>query len=551
MRSVAGKLALAAPGLLAFLFLLGPALKFDASLLDPELVVPFARSAAIGFLSAVLSGVLGVALGWILMSRRYRPGTAAWLIAPFCLGSAAWGVLFYPVVHLLPGIEDRSTLSVYSVLIAINVMQYAPLIGFISYHSFSQVTDNSDHVRSALQLNSREAIRLIYWPGCRSVLLFTCVIVYCAAASESDRALIYFDPSPGTGTQLFPHALGSLYQRLNSLGIGPEAVISNAMIGILASAALIVGLVLGSEHLLRLVLLGTAGAFGMSHPHAENSAVARDGQRRWPLITFAAVLLGSFLWSRSVGDGLVANALIFVSLAALIISAAYIAYSCLIRIYCGDFWKSPSSPRMRAKGLRAIIRKPQPRTTFISTLVAVRIIPSIVIYYIVLLNAVSLERSSDAVRGSVWILAHLVYNAAIILPFLMILMESVAKQELDFLKSSGMKMRNLIHLSFLSRFRRDLVLTFVFSFVLVWNGDAINQALSSTFTSANSKVVDMLIGRNHDVPRVIELVIPAVISAVLAVLLVARSSVTMLERRRGAGPRGSRAVTSARQRAVG
>jgi hypothetical protein len=488
------------PLIAAAIFVLPPFLAFDPTLIDPTILRPMVRSAIVGAGATLLSGVIGVLLGWILFRFRISERAGAWLLLPFCLGSAAWAVLFLPVVRELPGIEVRDPVMVLMALIVVSALQYGPLLGFVVHQTLSRTHDARYETIASSQMNGVEMCSLVFWPELRPFFLFVAAVIFCAAFSEHEKGLLFFRASEGTDSSLVPQALLNIYRRLSNVQeFALQTTISTSVVVVTgATAALLATLGIGWIMWARfLVALG----FFSSGPAL--LVVSRDAKGGLIAVAIGIVIVVfSACYSAWVGDGLVMLAFVPVAVAAASATFIYAIFMFSLRLSDAPLWDSRDGGR---------------RWMFVLTLMLIRLVPGIILFFIVLTVTIGAEHEGAIVLWLSWFTAHLINNAVVIVPFMLLMLLQVRRSELEFMRASGISLLETSRLSLLQRFWKDLFIVYVFVFVLIWNGDAVNHAMSTVFTSVNAEMVTKLVGRNFEPACVVELMAPTVGLALIAV----------------------------------
>jgi hypothetical protein len=205
----------------------------------------------------------------------------------------------------------------------------------------------------------------------------------------------------------------------------------------------------------------------------------------------------------------VIQAVLPVAVAAAISTALYAVFMFALRLSDAPLWSKRDDKR---------------RWLFVLTLMLGRLVPSIMLFFIVLSITIGAEHQGVSVLWASWLAAHLINNAVVIIPFMLLLLLRVRNAELEFLRAGNVSLADRVQVSLFERFWRDLLVVYIFVFVLIWNGDAANQAMSTVFRSVNAEMVTKLVGRNSGVARVLELLAPTIALAAMAVGALASSS---------------------------
>lgn len=520
MRGFWGTALCIAPVAAAAVFVVPPFFSFDPAAVDLSIVRPAVRSAIVGAGTTLLSGVVGAFLGWVLFRFHVPERVGAWLLVPFCMGSAAWAVLFLPVVRNLPGIEGRDPAMVLGALILVGALQYGPLLGFVVHQALSRTHGARYEIIASSQATGAEACRLVYWPDVRPFFLFVAAVIFCATFSEHEKGLLFFRASEGTDSSLVPQALLNIYRRFSNVQeFALRTTISTSLIVIAVGVVTLLA-TLGVGWLIWARLLTVLGFIsGLPRARQALGGVAVGGMLAAGLGAFG--LLAAIVYSVTLSDGLVLLATLPVAAAAAVSTLIYTLFMFALRLSDAPLWEQRDDGR---------------RWFFVMTLMLARLIPGIMLFFIVLTATIGAEHQGVLVLWFFWFTAHLINNAVVIIPFMLLMLMQVKSTELEFFRASNADIIETSRLSLLERFWKDIFVIYVFVFVLIWNGDAANHAMSTVFRSANAEMVTKLVGRSFDLTRVAELFVPTTALALLAVGLLVGSGVRNMSLRPAHAP---------------
>jgi hypothetical protein len=297
-----------------------------------------------------------------------------------------------------------------------------------------------------------------------------------------------------------------IYRRLSNIpGLAISTVISTVLFIILVAGLALTFTIIVGDYVWGKILGAVGAATRIPSELAEGTIPGWNVGSVTAGIA-AISLAASIVHSALAGDGIVLGAFMPVFCATLLASSLYTAFMFALRLSDAPVWD---------------LREERNRWYFISTLLVVRLIPSALLFYIILSITIRAEQEAVAVRWGAWFLCHFLYHAAVILPFMLLMLLRVRRSELECLRASCVGAAGIWHISLFKRFWKDIVIIFVFVFVMIWNGDAANSAMSSVFQSVNIEIVNKLHGRSMDMSRVLELLIPTFSLAFLAVGLLA------------------------------
>jgi hypothetical protein len=490
---------------LAFIFFVFPFIhRFQLTAIEWTIYKPVLRTAILASSTTLLSLVFGVVIGWLLFCYRVSRAGSAWLLLPFCLGGATWAILFLPVISRLPGVANRETWSVLTVLVSINVLQCAPLIAFVSFQSFFKTNAERHIIVACSQMTAPEAAELVFWPDLARFALFVGAVVFCSTFGEYEKSMLYFRASSGTESSLTSHAVQDVYRRLQAASHGEalEHVFSTSAAIVTFSAAVMVMTIALSMPVCRAALRLSAHNPQLPRPSFDDGQSSTTAAHRWVAKGSCAVFILSCIWSATASDGLVIRDIVAVFFASLFATTIYTAYAFWFRLSDSRLWNAEET---------------NARWMFAGGLLLIRLIPGTLLFYLIVSWTVSVESGISFVRWLGWFSAHLLYNATVILPFLVLMLLRVPNNELDLLRASSVSNWDVSVVSLFERFYRQLLVIFLFVFVLIWNGDAANSAMSSVFQSANLEILTQLHGRQYNLLRCVELALPTVTFAILAV----------------------------------
>ncbi|MDJ0921502.1 MAG: hypothetical protein QNI84_10255 [Henriciella sp.] len=432
-----------------------------------------------------------------------------WFVFPFCLGSAAWALLFAQLPDALPGFTNRQPMVVFGYYVFVQVLQYAPLIAFVAVQSFKRTAEAQTTAVMSTRMNNREAVRYAFWPKFRLFCYFVCAIVFCVSFSDHGQASLLFRPSNGTDSQLMSHQMSQVYANWHGRPDVALSMVSSATLVVTGLALLsLIGSIFLFSHVWRWFFLAIAGNSLDTTAMLKTDLTSAE-KTFWSLAALISgtLALGVFVFSFLTQDLLVLKAIFTVGVAACFLTAVYAGYAFVLRYKTRSFWKSTQD---------------QSRWSYIALLLIVRIIPGTAMFYSILSFTIGFEQSSWVVRGAAWLFAHLIYNSVVVLPFLFLILMRLTQDELDFFRSLGGRLRETVRLTMVRRFSAELLVILVFCFTLIWNGDAANYAVSSFFESVNAEIVTQSINKHDNFSRSIHLVFITSVFALLAISLFMR-----------------------------
>ncbi|WP_316182387.1 hypothetical protein [Bradyrhizobium sp. SZCCHNRI1009] len=394
---------------------------------------------------------------------------------------------------------------VLATLIVVNVLQYAPLIAFVSFQSFTKTNTARYELMVASRMTKAETIALVFWPELSGFSAFVGAVIFTASFGESEKALLFFRASTGTDSSLVAHLITDTYRRLHVVqDVALLHIFSTSAVAIVFSIFAIASAIGLGMLLCRAALQLISSRF--LAPYPSNQATLPNSIYRRIAAAALLALVICCSWSALGSDGLVVKDIFIVLVAALAASVLYIAYTFAFRLSGAHLWN---------------VNAGMSRWLFSFILLSIRLIPGTVLFYLIVTWTVPIGRQSVAIQWIAWFATHLLYNSAIVLPFLLLLLQRVPSTEIELLKASRVGSLDISRVSLLLRFWRELVVVFVFVFVLVWNGDAANGAMSTIFRSANMEIITNLHGRKYDLLRSVELALPTLSLAILSVSLLA------------------------------
>lgn len=177
---------------------------------------PVLRSFVLLLICAPVSVVGGFILGSKLADARIKlEASAGLMLLPILLGGGVnafvFKLCFAELTQISDVLQNRNLVAFWSSLLLMVLWQYLPCVTFLCWWSCSQISSDRRAFAVAHQVSFFERLSDIYWPQCRSLIIYLLLLVSAACAAEYERTALIFRASEGTGTELFSHWLLRAY----------------------------------------------------------------------------------------------------------------------------------------------------------------------------------------------------------------------------------------------------------------------------------------------------------------------------------------------------
>lgn len=447
------------------------------------LYTAFFRSCLFALVSSFVNTFLGLQLAISL--RRIplvsRIGTLlSVLLLPVLLGNVTISYIFKCSLYgtsFFDFIISGGKWTQFITLIVIQFWQYGFLFIYLFWLSIQQISESKSVYALSVKMSDKEIIRDIIFPSVKILFILLFVINFIFAFYELAKCQFIFKMSQGLDTELLSQALSRIH---NSDSMSNPVLSESFMF---KSGLLIT---------LFVTLLVTACAYSLyklfykirKKSYIFISAPARLGNGVaivcvlfiiMPIVV--AFIRSVYTFSLELMSEIVAP-LIMTIVSAFFASALAIAFGVAYRIVLNKF-----SEMLSIKSVALLL------CVFLLQLIP----PACIV--ICGYKWMSLAGYKGIMPYVVWIWGHPILTFPILASFIIATHFIVSRNEIDWLEVHGMAKRDVIKYSFLKRFKKDYVLTFLFAFTFIWNDVTLNKILSDKIPSFADKMQRLFVGR--------------------------------------------------------
>lgn len=130
-----------------------------------------------------------------------------------------------------------------------------------------------------------------------------------------------------------------------------------------------------------------------------------------------------------------------------------------------------------------------------------------------------LNETSVFFKYTIWILGHSILSLSLLTGFLTTVHFGLLNSELFYQRTHLLKLREIIKISFLKRFKLEYLLTLIFAFSLIWNESIINRIMSDFIPSFSSRLEMLITGRAADYSQAFGYLIVSLSVSFISVIL--------------------------------
>lgn len=449
----------------------------------PELFSVLFRTVAVAGLTAILGVILGLVFAFVCRRVRHSVGESfALLLLPTLAGGLFWGfigkVFVFRFGFLAHFIASRSVGATLSFILVLYLLQYGTLAGYILWLRARTIPPSALAYARTAGLSRIEVASDIFWPHCRSLALALVFFVFLICATESATTDLAIQPSVGTGTATLAHWIFEQYRiwfpaspRIAAGQVGTYGLFGGTVI--LASAALVGLVFITSADWLTRMGRSTRRSESLIRSrvqHEERASMSADILGIVAVcLVFLPVAISYFVFPPHVPSD--ASELIGATLWTLPVAVASFLVSSVLALLI-RLWLTPE--RVNASidklGLYLLMLHPLAFPALIFS--------TSVLWWFGVISSVGIS----AVTIS-WACGHVLRAMPLLLCFTFWTYSRIARAELEYQQLAGIRLRELVKVTFWDRLRQDYLLLLLFAWALAWNDSVINRAAASQIPS--------------------------------------------------------------------
>ncbi len=450
---------------------------------NKEGIDAFRRSFLFAFGSTTINILLSLffAIGMSKISLRSKTGKLiSFLIIPVMLGNvsvAFIGKILFSDSAFFQG----SSFVKFESLTLIQFWQYGTLYVYLFWLNIQNIPKTTLDYAQATKMNLGERMRDIILPSCKNIAILLFILNFILSIYEDAKIQLIFKSSVGTHTELISQWLNRTYQS-NSL-INPQfandkTIQLGFMILILASIATVFSTFFFSSAYKGII----------KFRRSLNLPNIRFLTSIYPVILLGFILLPLLycIYSTVGNFNLEFAHLLRPLLFTLIASVIALIFSICIGILLRLGWKNTLS----SFNNRSLF--------FFIFLFILQLVPPIGIYITGFQWLKITGYQSKWNLQLVWILGHVILTLPLLSSFISVSHFKTSNNEINYLESHKISLRQIIMDSFLRRYQAEYLLTFLIAFSLIWNESIVNNLLSDFIPSFVSEMKMNIEGRAAD-----------------------------------------------------
>ena len=470
------------------------------------LLPSFRRSCLFAVVSSCVNTYFGLQLA---ISLRRIPLTSktgtllSALLLPVLLGNVTISYIFKCSLYGTPFFDfiiSGGKWTQFITLIVIQFWQYGFLFIYLFWLSIRQIPESRFVYAMSVKMTDKEIIRDIIFPSVKILLILLFIINFVFAFYESAKCQFIFKMSQGMETELLSQALSRIHYSLSiSNPVATQAL--TLKFGLLITC-LVIFLVVACA-------LSLYGIFGI---RKSSKVFLKTSAKRGEFITYVCVLCTiipivvalvksnyAFSW-----DSLLD---IVIPLLMTIVSAFFAS---VLAIVFGIAYRIVLNKLSDILSVKSVV--------VLLSVFLLQLLPPICIV-ICGYKWMSVAGYHGVMPYVVWIWGHPIFTFPILASFIIATHYLVSSNEIDWLNVHRMTKRDVIKYSFVKRFKKDYVLTFLFAFTFIWNDVTLNKVLSDKIPSFADKMQRLFIGRAaNDAQATLYALIALLIAALCVVL---------------------------------
>jgi ABC-type sugar transport system permease subunit len=446
--------------------------------------LPFLRTMIFAGVTVLLQSFLGFFGGVLLLHvSRWAERFLSVLILPALTGTISvafiWKLNVMNIGPLSSSIAARPFALTWSLLLGIELWQYAPLFIYMFWLSIRSTRRGLSEFSSLYRLSLGERIRDLYWPNSRNLAAFLILYGIIVGTQEYAKAQLILRASAGTGTELASQRISRFYEYYSAMDptLATEITLSYSalfLIFCLLTALIIVPL--------GVWLLSVSARLVCILPQSDRcdfSLLANS----FGLILLIALSFPLVVVVRYVRPGMI-------TLTPRLLESVVLTIAALSFVMISGLLFAIVARIIFQRTLAVFSR--QSLLLFLGMLI-IQFIPPIGVafcgYY--WLSVFLAWISSGPLVSVLWITGQALLTFPIVTSFLQYTHFAVRNSELDFHRSSRATLREIAISSFLGRFTVPYMLASLFGFALIWNEFTFNSVMSGVVRDLPSFALEL------------------------------------------------------------
>lgn len=464
---------------------------FPLVILDSDYSDSLLRTLSFSILSTL--GIIAVSffLGYILKNIKHKK-LLLWgslLLLPFLLGSVSTSFLF-KVLFLHSNILNlafNNALILFFILGVIQFWQFGTLFTYIFWLNNLSIRETLKEYTDFYNFTSWEKIKHIFLPHQRNLVILLSIFCFVSNLYEVTKLQIIFRASKGTNSELISTTLYNAY--LSNSRISPDFAINT-----LFSQVTIFYLPLFLISTLLLYIFISRAISFIIRPNTYFSFVnIRNTVKNRISVCSLIFLIITILLPILIiiiKQGLQVHNLSYL---AKTVYLSLLASLILIIVFI-----LPLSYYLRVKHKHKFYEINDSSLWIFILFFLLFLIPplALMLFGFEWNNILGVKGAFST--NVIWVLGQCINSLPIIGSFIFVVHFIVRNKELYYLETMNANFLEIVHWSFLKRFRLEYFMTFLFSFSIIWNEGTFNKIYSDVIPSYVSEILRTVNSRNAD-----------------------------------------------------
>jgi ABC-type sugar transport system permease subunit len=470
---------------------------------------------------SVISSVLLTAVGfWGAVALRTVPffsglgKNLSVLILPAVLGNISIAFICKLLIGdsaFFADIVQKGGLYKLLFLMLLQIWQYGLLFVYMFWLQFQSIPLKWFDYARAANFSFSQKIKDIYLPQTRDLSILLLLLGFIFSLFEESKISYLFKVSQGTNSELITNWLARNYQStlLINPGYAENMVFTAGMeVFVIATITFILLFLIAGiffKGIAKAKIYRSLKEHKQSFISFNSSLNSRTFALVLSLLVIVPVIWAMFSLPFSIGNNLfeLGFPLMMTLLAAILSAVIAIIFGIASRLG----WRQ----KLSTFNNRSL--------PFFILLFLLMLIPPIIILLCGYKWMSRIGYGSDTVIYLVWMIGHVILTLPILGSFALFNHFRVSTNELNYIEVFKLKTKEVIKLSFLSRFKAEYLLLFIIGYSFIWNEAILNNLFSDYIPSFASGLKMLITGRGADYSKAFGYLLVSVSLAFLSVLL--------------------------------
>ena len=440
------------------------------------------RTCIFALLSSVMNTVIGLQFSLFLRSIpiNSKVGVAlSLLLMPIVLGNVTTSYVFKCTLYgssLFDSIIGNGAIVQTLLMLLLQFWQYGFLFTYLFWICIRQIPEKKYTYAYSVMMTEREIVKNIIFPSVKNLFLLLYLINFIFTFYESAKYQFVLKSSQGLGTELISQALYRVYQSLSIANpeLSQSIIFSNGVYVMLCAILI-----------MACSCLAIWGMFSVTRKrYGFPLCTTNKGGRIIAVLCITAVLLPIViaLFKSKYNFSVESIAQMGVPLCMTFVSALFASFlAVMFGISIRMLFKRTTRWSISSFAILLMV-------------FLIQLVPPVCVM-ICGYKWMSIVGYNEVIMYAVWIWGHPILVFPVLGSFIISTHFIVSNNEIDWNFIHMMKCQDIIKYSFLKRFYKDYILTFLFAFTFIWNDVTLNKILSDEIPSFSEKMQRLFIGR--------------------------------------------------------